>query len=348
MDRRPFIQALLVALLLLCGLNLAIGRLGRNAVPRVILREIRATRDLTHVFLGNSVVEAGVSTEAFTAGAAQAGQIVRPFNAGLGWSTAAEHAVLWEQVLAAGQRPKMVFYGFFDFMLHEEQHRDPWWSLAGNVAMAYYVDPRLAAHYHAPGSLAGSVFMQAVAHLALFTERSTFWGKVEQGRRWLSAQGMITTREGASPEAAPQDAFRAFEAKDAESFARRCRELMRDDLPFSPAVRDLIASARQSGARVCLVEMPVPPAHRHTFYAQPAWTDYKRQLKVRLAAEGVSVIEAADWVPEAASFGDSLHLNRTGAQQFSAHLGSVVSAAGFPPADFGASPAAGMTPPASH
>src|ERR1700754_711865 len=108
MQKRTFFQALAVACAFLLGLNSAVGWLGRNAVPRVLVRQISAEHDLTHVFLGNSVVQAGFDATEFSAAGQANGSHLHACNVGLGWSTPAEHVVLWDQVLKAGHRPGTV------------------------------------------------------------------------------------------------------------------------------------------------------------------------------------------------------------------------------------------------
>ncbi len=322
MERRTFLQATVVAVVLLVGLNQLVGWLGRDAVPRVVVRKAHASNGYTDVFLGNSIVQDGFSEAAWKRAAPDGS----PFNAGLGWSTAAEHEVLWSEILRGGNRPKRVFYGFFDLKLHEYTN-STWWALSGNMAMGYFVDPALSAKYHAPGSPLGAAFMQAASHVPLFTERTTFWGKVEQLRRRLSAIGMKPAKPNGRTATAPavKDEFSAFTADSSESFRDECDAVVRTNAPFHPAIDDLLASARDAGAEVCFVEMPMTEDHRRRFYDQPGWTAYKRFLRERLAARGARLIEAADWVSDGEMFKDSLHLGKTGSAVFTERLAAEMA-----------------------
>jgi hypothetical protein len=321
LQRRRFLQALALVVVWLLCLNALVGWLGRDAVPRVLVRRIAASHDVTHVFLGNSVVEAGFDPAEFAAGG---GNLSTPFhacNAGLGWSTPAEHVVIWDQTLKAGLKPNTVFYGFFDLKLHEPPE-SAWWSLSGNSAMSYFVNPTLSARYYAPHSFLGKAFMEAAHYVPLFTERVTIWAKVEKLRRSMSEVGM---RRGESePGSAPApDVFHALEADSAESFARDCRSTTTTNAPFHPAIDDLIASAKQHGCRIVFVEMPMPPQHRQTFYSRPEWTTYKEHLRERLTAAGAELLEAEDWIPDPAAFGDAVHMLPRGAKEFSRQLAAV-------------------------
>ena len=312
------LQAIAVAVAFLLVMNSAVGWLGRNAVPRTIVRRIANEHDLTHVFLGNSVAQSGFDAEKFNADAKLSGRAVRACNVGLGWSTPAEHAVLWDQVLKAGHRPETVFYGFFDLKLHEPPDT-AWWALAGNSAMSYFVNPKLSARYYAPHSPMGRLFMQGAAYLPLFTERVTIWAKVEKLRRDFSEIGMRHGKLG-DTNGETQDPFRALEAKNGEVFARDCEAVIASARPFHPAIDDLIASAREYRCRLVFVEMPMPPAHRQEFYFRPQWRAYNVYLKERLAAAGAELLEAEDWVPESGAFADAIHLGKSGAEQFTARL----------------------------
>jgi hypothetical protein len=319
-ERRTFIQAAVVAVILLLGLNRAVGWMGRNAVPRVIVRHAHSSTAFTDAFLGNSIVRAGVSEAAWSRTAAIGKIPSRPVNLGLGWSTPAEHAVLWDELLKTGNHPKRIFYGFFDLQL-QEYTNSVWWALGGNMAMGYFVDPELSAKYHAPGSRLGHAFMQAASHVPLFTERITFWGKVEELRRKLAAIGLKSAPS--NPEAkdgATKDEFSAFMADSSDAFARHCENVVRENAPFHPAIDDIIESATRIGCKVYFVEIPMTPEHRRLFYARPAWTAYKAWLRGRLEVRHAALIEAGDWVTDPTEFHDSLHLDATGAARFTERL----------------------------
>jgi hypothetical protein len=320
LERRTFIHATLVALILLLGLNQATGWLGQNAVPRVILRKARSSSGFADAFLGNSLVKSGISESVWSDAGTVANLPTRPVNLGIGWSTPAEHAVIWSELLKAGNRPKNLFYGFFDLQL-QEYTNSTWWALGGNMAMGYFIDPELSAKYHAPGSTLGHAFMRAAAHVPLFTERITYWGKIEELRRKLSAIGTKPAPHDPNSAAGNgTDEFSAFNAAGSEAFAQSCEAVIRAGIPFHPAIDDIIDSAARVGCRVYFVEMPMTPQHRRLFYSVPEWTTYKRRLREHLAARKATLIEAGDWVPDPRDFGDSLHLNDAGASRFTKRL----------------------------
>jgi hypothetical protein len=188
--------------------------------------------------------------------------------------------------------------------------------------MSYFVNPSLSARYYAPHSFVGRTFMEAAHYVPLFTERVTIWAKVEKLRRSLSEIGM--RRGDADPGSAPApDVFHALEADNAESFARDCQSVTTTNAPFHPAIDDLIASAKQHGCKLVFVEMPMPPLHRQTFYSRPEWRTYKEHLRERLTAAGAELLEAEDWIPDPAAFGDAVHMLPRGAKEFSRLLATA-------------------------
>ncbi len=151
----------------------------------------------------------------------------------------------------------------------------------------------------------------------MLAERSSLWGKVEMLRRYFEEIGMPkhkTNRFGRVED------FGALEPKDVGSFNARCRTIVRCQSGFSPPIREIMVLARQHGARVILLEMPMPRRHRELFYSQPAWAELRQHIQMSAQAEQAVCLSASDWMPDDKDFEDATHLNEQGARKFSAKL----------------------------
>ena len=86
-----------------------------------------------------------------------------------------------------------------------------------------------------------------------------------------------------------------------------------------------MALARAHGVKVILVEVPMPPRHRQTFYTLPAWHQMRPYLQSLARDREAVYVTASDWVPDDACFEDAVHLNEQGTRLFSTRLASVLS-----------------------
>jgi hypothetical protein len=118
------------------------------------------------------------------------------------------------------------------------------------------------------------------------------------------------------------DDFAGLEAKDVQSFVSRCSSIVSDGAPFSAPIQGIIELGRRHGARVLLVEMPMPSRHRNVFYSTPSWGELESLLETQARNSDVNYLRAADWIAEDKKFEDATHLNPDGARQFSSKLGA--------------------------
>jgi hypothetical protein len=121
--------------------------------------------------------------------------------------------------------------------------------------------------------------------------------------------------------------FAALEPKDMASFDERCQKILRHETGFSPPIQHIFGLARQSGARVILLEMPMPAKHRQSFYSMRSWTELRAHIQALANEEHAIYLSASDWMPDD-DFEDTTHLNQEGARQFSAKLATTL--AGLP------------------
>ena len=191
----------------------------------------------------------------------------------------------------------------------------------GNRALSYYF-PKEAAGFYAPGSRIESWRLAILGHIPMLSERSSFWGKVELLRRFLAEIGMPkhkTNRFGRA-----QD-FAALEPKDVVSFTERCNDVLRQQKEFSAPIKEIFRLAREHGAKLILLEMPLPSRHRELFYSSPVWAQMRAHLRSVADREGAIYISASDWIQNDSNFEDATHLTEQGARLFSQKLALTLS-----------------------
>lgn len=273
------------------------------------------------IFLGNSLVEAGCDAAAFKTAwpSPNSGQTIVPANLALGATSPVEHYVILKQALNKPLPLKLLIYGFFDDQLHVRPQGN-WSDLVGNRALSYYF-PNEAASLYAPGSRLKKWELSIAGHIPMLAERSSLWGKVELLRRFFEEIGM--PRQKVNRFGRVED-FAGLESKDVASFIDRCDTVVHENRGFSAAVRQIIDLAQERGARVILVEMPMPSRHRQVFYSTSAWTRLRSHLQLLASQEKAIYLPASDWVKDDQKFEDATHLNDDGAKFFSAHLASAI------------------------
>ena len=114
--------------------------------------------------------------------------------------------------------------------------------------------------------------------------------------------------------------FGALEAKDVPAFVERCGAVIGQRQDFSLPIQEIIRLAREHGAKVILVEMPMPSHHRQLFYSTEVWRQTRDWLESLAARYQAIYLPASDFVENDALFEDATHLNEQGAKIFSARL----------------------------
>jgi hypothetical protein len=320
--RKPLFHVLGILLLVIVALNVFIARMSKTSLREQMLTRLsQIPADTDFLFVGNSVVEAGCDTATFKTAWFGEQFTPKPVNIALGATSPVEQFLILNRALKHPLPLKYVVYGFFDDQLVAPVKGD-WASLIGNRAFSYYF-PDEAAAFYAPGSTLKKWQLRLTAHVPMLADRSSLWGKVEQLRRKMQATGM--PRQKTNRFGRVQD-FAALEPADAAFFERRCQAAATSRAGFSPPVASIIKLAREHGAKVLLVEMPMPSRHRALFYSSPAWKKYRDHLMALAQREQAEYIPAADWVSDDTQFEDATHLNETGASVFSAKLAEAMSA----------------------
>ncbi len=311
-----------LAILLLCLLvvNVAIHQAARRSQRHQLLSRLESLSPKTQcLFLGNSLMEAGWDAAAFRTSWPES---VCPTvaNVALGATSPVEHCLILKHALERRLRPKFVVYGFFDDQLSSSCSGD-YADLIGNRAINYAF-PSEAADLLSPGSRLERWKLQTIAAVPMLAERSSLWEAVEKLRRMFEDTGMPHHRTNRFGRV---DDFAALEASDAAEFTARCRKALSGSSLFSTPVEEILHLAREQGATLVLVEMPMPSRHRQRFYSTPAWQEMRKRLRSLAASEHAIYVPAGDWIPDDSCFEDATHLNERGAKLFSAKLAQEVS-----------------------
>lgn len=304
--RHLFVQLTLLSAMVFIA-NIAVMALARNSNPRQLLRK-DAPPPATHLFFGNSTTAAGFDEHAF----AQAYGDCRPLNLGIGSTSPVEHYLLFRSW--SSRSGVVVGYGFFDLQLTDVPEGS-WGSLIGNRAMAYYIEPELAVSLYAHDSVVRAATMRLVGRVPMLVERLTVWAKVERVRRRL---GEIGFPQAARNQFGRVDDFTQLELDEGE-FRRRCAEAVELSRPLSVPVARMLSETISNGGQFVFVEMPMPAEHRSRYYSCPEWQTYRNYLRVMIARAKGRYVAAADWILDI-GFSDPLHLNESGAREFSQRL----------------------------
>ena len=318
---KSFLLSLALLLLILAGYNLLIEHTAAKSQRRqmlALLNRIPAKTDF--LFLGNSLVAAGCDVTAFKSAWPNQKNAPSPINLALGGTSPVEHYLILKRALRRPLPVKYLIYGFFDDQLNAPVS-GRWSELVGNRAFSYYF-PDEAAAFYAPGSALQKWQMRVLGHIPMVAERSSFWGKIELLRRYFEDIGMPkhkTNRFGRVED------FGALESKDVDSFNQRCNAVVGQQKGFSPPIREIIRLAREHGAQVILLEMPMPLRHRQAFYSSPAWTEMRAYLQSLASREQATYLSASDWIQDDGNFEDATHLNEEGARAFSSQLGAAIA-----------------------
>jgi hypothetical protein len=286
-------------------LNAALPFVFRNSKPVALIRKVAATTEADTVFLGNSVIAAGIDATVWNKT-----RVGNPAaELGLGSSYSPEHYLVWKQFLKRGGNPRTVYYGFFGLTLSEPAPKE----LSGNRSIAnHLVDGSTIGLY--AESFTDRLVFNLSRKIPYLVYRDNIWAKVEQGRRRVGNWGFA--REDSNSMGRRDDFNALLESSDTR-FSERCQRWV--GKPFVAPIARLIADARARGVRVVLLEMPQPRRNRERLRTTSGWRAYQQWIGSLAASEGVEVIDASDWMDDSL-FDDPVHLSESGAREFTRML----------------------------
>jgi len=288
-----------------------------DSVPRLMIRQLRQQPKVDMLFLGNSLMASGLDQQSFTSTWSQRGTPPALYNASLPGSSTVEQDLFAREAFRDHKAIKYVVYGFFNDQLTKIPHAS-WDGFEGNMAMSYYIEPDIAAKYYFPNeSILEKWSFRLIGLIPMLRERSQLWKYVEQVRRTLSGMGMpaiTTTRFGRASD------FDKVGLIQPDVLDRIYDEAVEKAAPFAPPFEEICQLTATNGARLYVVEMPVPSKHRSLNYSSLSWLKYREFLQKQLSHDGIVYISANDWVTDDKCFLDAIHLNEMGAKVFSDHL----------------------------
>lgn len=311
-----------VALLVvgLVALNAAAWLGSRNTVPRALVRAGKARAGATDLFLGNSLVAAGVDEQAFS-GAAP-GRTA--FNGGLGSSYPLEHLLLFQQWPHLPSRA--VHYGYFATQL-TALVEGSFETLKGNRTLVY--DHLGEALPHLGLGPLHALGLRVAGAVPLVVDRGAIWARVERLRRALGETGMPKAATGRFGRIGD---FEGMDALGVEPTGQAPREA-----GLSGPIRSLVDQARRRGLAVYLVRMPLSARRREQLGRLSGWAEYQARTEALVRELGATPVSCEDWVDDG-GFEDGLHLSPEGARAFSARYALALASSVAPAAERKATP----------
>ena len=312
MSRRSVVQAMIVALAMVAAADVLIRRMASNSMPRQVMRTIASSPPVIDVLgIGNSLMVAGFDPDAVEQIFRDAGRPCAAVNGGLGATGVIEHLALTRLALSH-HNVKTVIYGFFDQQMSADlagRNSD----LIGNRSMLYYQEPQLTLRY-ARFDLFDRLSFQVCRSSALLRERSTIWTRVEGLRRMMGSVGMPPQETNSFGRRAD---FALLEAPDTHIFVEACQKVIQAGDFLAAPVQEMLREAREHGAKVIVVEMPMHPDHVRRFYSEPVWRTFRARTRAAVESAGAAYLDASAWIPDGHLFADPLHLSKEGGIQFS-------------------------------
>ncbi len=245
------------------------------------------------------------------------------------------YAMLKYRVVDAGYRPRLLLV-FTHLKPMLETGADSAYDLA-----------QLTRHFAEPDGVLAHKTLGGSPWLTHVRERRTrFHDRLMTGLRYAAAGAVLGGAGAAEAREATDDALeRVFALDRVETGAEQRRVIpiveVRDRVratsedPASSYIPDMVALARQAGARIIFVRTPVAPARAYTDHVPP---DVERRL-IRLLNElGAGWVDMADLPWTEAQFMDDLHMNAEGrsmlTEALAARLGEmgVLEGGPVPPA----------------
>jgi hypothetical protein len=318
MQRRQFIYALLLTVVFLAAANAAIHRVSDHSPARVQVKVVEHTTGANCLVIGNSLLYSGFNAAAFDQAAAKLNVSTDAVNGSVGATYPVEHLLMLRLALRSNPHPAVVIYGFFDFQLTDP----PWVSsedLMGNRNIGIFLEPRIAERYYLMDP-ATRIKFTLLHDLPMYVERGNPYGRVELMRRRIKEIGL-------APSAIDPTGNRNFaelESSSPNAFIRKCHEAVEGKVPLASPVQEIIRESRAAGARVIVVEMPLPATHLDNFYNLQGWSVYEPYARNLVNAEGAEFLDASHWMLSPDDFADRLHLTPRAAEEFSAKLADAI------------------------
>lgn len=330
MTRRAFFLQLATLALAIFAIDRAFAWYAPNHyIPESRLRAALAGGDDCVVFVGDSRMVAGYDAAALSRGFAQGGAQVCTTNVAIGALKVSGMAVALREYLERGGKPRTIVIGnAADKLVLLEQPLDPATFIGNEAVQLAWSRPSDVGTLY-PGFPTANVLafdqgfrFLAARSTALGTYLSIGWQKVQAAQDRFAGRPKLANAFGALED---MDAYGAQLERDArQRLAQAMARPAAERLDRSYLLMEKLA--RDAGARLVVVELPMPARFRDHVSRAPEARAFRAWLGQRLVTSGGALVDlsAPDWVtPE--HFADVLHLNERGAAAFSEQLGRELS-----------------------
>lgn len=322
-SKTTLLPLLAAGMLVLVSLNLLLAAWSHKLPYHQKLESIRTAHDPNLLVVGNSLLdhhldEAALNTAAETSGARYA--IV---NSALGASEPPEQRLLFDYAVEKHPGIHTLVVGIYDFQLTAPDHSSVT-DLTGNRMVG--IDHRFPAAEVASTYGFGMVERAQLAILRaipMAAYRANAWKYVELLRRSMASLGMPHV---ATNSMGRVEDFGALEAGSPQLFDAQAEAFLSQPTHFNASYESIFTQAHNAGMKIVVVIMPMSPAHRESFYVRPLWNQYRQALTTLAGQRGIRIVDASGWMSSQDDFADHLHMTQQAAHDFSARLGTELTA----------------------
>ena len=322
MKPNPFIENLILLLALLAGLNYWI-LLWHKPQRLEFINRLETSEPIDTLVLGDSTIATGLDRTTYKdAWKGRSGSVPGVHNAGIGNSTAIAHLLALRKAVRHHPEIKRVIYGAIGFRLTDREF-GPTESVAKNVFLEYYQEPKVAAAFHGELRPFGELIFGLERRIPMFVERQSFWIKIERLRRRFDRLGMPSRISNAFGR---RENFENFLHPDFDAFVAHCNQTVDDRSGLWGPIDEMIRVSHENEVELTVVFMPMSKRQRERFYDTQHWRRYFAHVSRVLAKRNVKLIDATDWVslPDKEAFPDNLHLTGEASLIFSKRLAEIV------------------------
>jgi hypothetical protein len=322
MTKRPLSFLLLIAALVLVGLNLVMGHLTKRLPYYVRLQAIQNDPASNLLFVGNSLLDRHLDEPALIASAAAGGVSFHPLNSAIGGSEPPEQRLLFQYAVETHSGISTLVVGFYDFQLTVPDHSHVA-DLKGNrmVGMDHRFSYGEVVDAYNFGAL-DRLELSWARTLPMVANRASAWRDVELMRRSMAEIGMPAVAKNSMGRV---EDFDALESGTPEAFDAKVIAFLATPESFNASFEAIFREARERKMSVVLLLMPMSPAHVNLYYKRPLWGQYLAAVESLATRRGIRIIDASDWMPVQSDFVDHLHMTQEVKAAFSERLGTELA-----------------------
>jgi hypothetical protein len=300
----------------------------RHFIPEARMRAALARGDDCVVLAGDSRMVAGYDEAAFSSALGAAGRNDCLATIAIGALRVQGLALAIREYFERGGKPRLLVLGTAeDTLLPPDPPLDPSAFIGNEAILLAWSEPSDVARLY-PGFPLQSVraFDQGVRFAwarstGLGTYLSLVWQPIQAYQDRLTGQARARNVFGALSDMEASGRRMVKEARGllARALARPEAERLAPDFEL------ILRTTAAAGARLAVVELPMPAAYREAVTNSPEGRRYLTWLRDYLARRGAVLVDLThpEWLA-ADQFSDFVHLNERGAAAFSHDLGRAI------------------------